>query len=279
MDFLKKSARGRLAHAYLFSGSENLGKRAVAFEFARMLDGAEIDQPVHPDILIVEPQITEKDGVRKEAEIGIDQAKVLQHNLSLSPYRAPYKIAIIDQPDRLTAEAGNCLLKTIEEPTGKSVIVLITSRPKMVLSTIVSRCQMIRFFPVPAAEIKAGLPKATDEMIRLANGRPGLATQYLADPHLLTERKKIAKELENLLGADLNERLKYAEEMARDTASARQTLKIWSLWFRDRLLADCAGQGAARLAGVIRAIRRTDDLLTNTSFNSRLALEVLMLKI
>jgi len=77
LGLLKKSIENNsLAHAYLFSGPAHLGKRTVALEFIKMLNGQETNQTVHPDILIVEPENTEKNGIKKESEIGIDQARI-----------------------------------------------------------------------------------------------------------------------------------------------------------------------------------------------------------
>ena len=155
LDFLKKCVKNkRLAHAYLFTGSAHLGKKTVALEFIRMLNGQEIDQAIHPDILIVEPEVVEKDGVKKELEIGIDHARKIQHQMSLFPYQAPYKIALIDQAEKMTAEASNCLLKTLEEPLGQAILIIITAELRLLLPTIVSRCQIVKFLPVAEGEIE-----------------------------------------------------------------------------------------------------------------------------
>jgi DNA polymerase-3 subunit delta' len=325
LEFLKKSIENkRLAHAYLFTGSAHLGKKTVALEFIRMLTGQEIDQAVHPDILIVEPEIVEKDGIKKELEIGIDQARKIQHQMNLFPYRADYKIALIDQADKMTSEASNCLLKTLEEPSGKAILILVTANPQRLLSTIISRCQLINFLPVAKKEIEKGLavilrakseesranttgsgvysgqnegPAQDDKLkriIRLANGRPGLAIEYLENPELLEEQNKIIRQLEKLLRADLNERYRYVEEIAKNVPVARQILNYWLFWFRDLLLltVGCSDlvlcpeisqyQGAyslPKLKSVIQTIKKTDWLLANPSINARLALEVLMLEL
>ena len=302
LEFLKKCVKNkRLAHAYLFTGSAHLGKKTVALEFIRMLNGQEIDQAVHPDILIVEPEVVEKDGVKKELAIGIDQARKIQHQMSLFPYQADYKIALIDQAEKMTAEAINCLLKTLEEPTGRAILILIAAEPQLLLPTIVSRCQLIKFLPVTKDEIERGLgekfrplrPKFS-QVIRLANGRPGLAIQYLGNPALLQAQDKIINQLEKLIKADLNERYQYVEAIAKDVPQSRQILNAWLFWFRDLLLLtlgcsdlviyDQASQykdsySLNKLKNIIQAIKKTDLLLANPSLNARLALEVLMLEL
>lgn len=300
LDFLKKSIKNkRLAHAYLFTGPAHLGKRAVAWEFIRMLNGQEIDQAVHPDILIVEPAVVEKNGISKELAVSIEQAREIQHQMSLFPYRADYKIALIDQAERLTVEASNCLLKTLEEPSGRAILILLTANPETLLPTIVSRCQLVKFLPVAKGEIEKALKTRSpsgstlNRVIRLANGRPGLAIQYLENPELLTEQNKIINQLEGLLRADLSERYKYVETIAKNVPLARQILNYWIFWFRDLFLLanQCSDliihpsaaryQGAyslPKLKRIIEIIKKTDWLLANPSINARLALEVLMLE-
>ena len=317
LEFLNKSIKNqRLAHAYLFTGPAHLGKRAVALEFIRMLVGQQIDKAIHPDILIIKPEIKEKDGKEKELEIGIDQARKIQHQMSLFPYQADYKIVLIDGAEKMTSEASNCLLKTLEEPNGQAILILITSHYQSLLPTIVSRCQLVNFLPVAGEEIEKGILRygiesyipcearvyskgrtlnhTLKQIVRLANGRPGLAIQYLENPELLEQENKNISQLEKLLRADLNERYQYVEQIAKNAPLARQILDDWLFWFRDLLLLSigCSDliihpkisqyQGAyslPKLKNIIQTIKKTNWLLANPSINARLALEVLMLEI
>jgi len=306
LDFLKKSVRnGRIAHAYLFSGPSYLGKRAVAEEFIKMLNG-QIDK-INPDILIIEPEIIEKNGIRKELEIGIPQGRKISHQMSLYPYSSPYKIALVDRAEMMTADASNSLLKTLEEPIGKAVLILITSTPQRLLPTIVSRCQLVNFLPVPSDEIEKGLTvegstsdyrrsnlRQVRQVIRLANGRPRLAMEYLENPELLKREKEIISQLEKVLKSDLNGRYQYVEGVSKNVPLARRILSTWLFWFRDLILlnADCSNltlypesvkyqksYSILKLKQIIQSIKKTDWLLANPSINARLALEVLMLEI
>jgi len=301
LDFLKKSASNkRLAHAYLFTGQAHLGKKRVATEFIKILNGQELGEGINPDVLIVEPEILEKEGVTKELEIGISQARKIQHQMSLSPYQALYKIALIDRAEKMTRDASNCLLKTLEEPIGKAILILITSNPQLLLPTIVSRCQLINFLPVREDEIRKGISskslddKTLSQIIRLSNGRPGLAIQYLNDQSLLDDQNRIIGQLEKILRMDINGRYQYVEEIAKDVPKARMILNYWLFWFRDLLL---LGTGCSdlvlysqalsykgsyslpKLKKIIQAIKKTDWYLSNSSINARLALEVLMLEL
>ncbi len=294
LNFLKKSVENnRLAHAYLFIGPSGLGKRTVALEFIKMLTGKEVDKSINPDVLIIEPAINEKDGVKKELEISIKDARKIQRQMSLSPYAASYKIALINRAEMLTAEASNCLLKTLEEPSGQAILILIAVSPQMLLPTIVSRCQLVKFLPVSEKEIKKGLLKASDQIIRLANGRPGLAVRYLENPEVLENQAKIIGQLKKILDADLDEKYRLAEIMSKNTALAREILEQWLFWFRDLLLLNIGRSDLAvysnlekyqdsyslkKLKEIIKAIKKINYLLTNPSINARLALEVLMLE-
>ncbi len=297
LDFLKKSVKnGRIAHAYLFSGPSYLGKRAVAEEFIKMLNGQGVNK-INPDVLIIQPEIVEKNGIRKELEIGIPQGRKISHQMSLYPYSAPYKIALVDRAEMMTPDASNSLLKTLEEPTGKAVLILITSAPKKLLPTIVSRCQLVNFLPVSSDKIKQGLSGQKGDIkqiVRLANGRPRLAVEYLENPELLKREGKIISQLEKVLKSDLNGRYQYAEEISKNIPLARRILNTWIFWFRDLILlnAGCSdlalypesvkyqkSYSTLKLKQIIQSIKKTDWLLVNPSINARLALEVLMLEI
>ncbi len=305
LEFFKKSVKNkRLAHAYLFAGPAHLGKKTFALEIIRILTGREIDMVVHPDILILEPKIIETEkGVRKESEISIDQIRKIQHQFSMFPYRASYKIALVNQAEKMTSQAGNCLLKTLEEPNNKTILILITSKLKLILPTIASRCQKINFLPVAEKEIKKGLGDVLDlsdinksdlkQIIRLSNGRPGMAIQYIENKELFENKDKIIAQLENLLIDNINERYKYAESMSKDIIEAQRTLNYWLFWFRDLLLlsVNCSElviynniekynkcYSLPKLKKIIQKIKETKIILRNSSLNARLALEVLMLE-
>ena len=141
---LEKSVKNnKLAHAYLFLGQENLGKMALAKQFVKIaqcgLEKSEekinkipcgecrscrdIEKNIHPDILIIKPEAQDKKKASKKTSIGIGQIRSLQRQLSFYPHSAPYKIAIIDNADKMTQEAANALLKTLEEPSGKAILI------------------------------------------------------------------------------------------------------------------------------------------------------------
>lgn len=141
--------------SFLFTGPDGVGKKSAALALVATLLGHEKFEEklyTHPDIYFLEPD--DKDTIKIEA------ARGLIRRMSFKPTQAPCNIAIIDRCDRMTTEASNALLKTIEEPSGS--IFLITSRPGSLLPTIRSRCQDIRFKPLSTQIVVSLLQQLED---------------------------------------------------------------------------------------------------------------------
>ncbi len=289
--FKQSIKRDLLAHAYLFFGPAHLGKKKVALEFIQELTGADAEKKDYPDVLMIQPLVNEKQGIKKEAAISINQIKQVQHQMSMYPYELNYKVAIIQEAEKMTMEAANCLLKTLEEPIGQAIMILISSRPQQVLPTVSSRCQRIKFLPVPDQEIKQAL-NPSEKLLRLANGRPGIVLKYLENPDLLKEREKNIDQLKKIIKSDLNFRYEYIQEISQDIFQAQNILNEWRFWFRDLLLANLNCQKIAinqvsneyqgfysipQIKKIIDKIEETSRIISNSSFNARLALEALML--
>ncbi|MFH1611999.1 MAG: AAA family ATPase [bacterium] len=293
LDFFDKSIENdRLSHAYLFCGPTGIGKRTMALEIIKRVNGCDDN---HPDVSIISSNITENEKTKRESEIGIDQVKQIQHQMSLSSYSAPYKVALINKAEKMTTEASNCLLKTLEEPTGKSILILNTGNKDALLPTIVSRCQMVKFMPVADVEIKSAFKNEfanfendkIDQIIQLANGCPGIVFNHLNNPHLIKEYEQSIIDLRKLIKSDLNERYKFAEEIVKNITQTYQVLNWWTIWLRVKLInkINCnlsdgdINYSLPDFRRIIIAIRKTKDILGNSSFNARLALEVLMLEL
>jgi DNA polymerase-3 subunit delta' len=195
--------RGRLHHAWLLTGPEGVGKATFAYRAARRLLGAPADpahgllgadpaHPVsrqvmgraHPDLLVLE-RVGEDGKPRKV--IPVDDARRLSEFFSKSPASAPHRVAIIDAADDLNVNAANALLKTLEEPPPKGVLLMVAHSPGRLLSTIRSRCRRLAFAPL-SLEAVAGFVQArtsVDEeaafrLARMAAGAPGRALALAA---------------------------------------------------------------------------------------------------
>ena len=280
--FLQKSAKtDRISHAYLFAGQEKLGKRTVACELIKLFFGRDIKR-AHPDFFFIEPA---------EKEIQIKQIRQLNQRLSLKPFSAPLKTAVIDQAHLMNAEAQNCLLKTLEEPPGKTCLILISEYPEFLFPTIRSRVETIKFYPVPIKEIEnhlkeQGISQEKSRFIsQVSRGKPGAAIDFLNYPQKLKEREALLNEIIKLTKSDLAFRFQYAKKLSQE-ANLKEILDIWSFRFREILLsrlnkADKNEDSPAiiKLKNILEKIQSTNFLISTTNANSRLALEILMLEL
>ncbi len=167
--FRRALSRGRLASSFLFVGPEGIGKRAFALRLAQALlcsthpeaaldpcgrcpSCVQVEARSHPDMILVSKP-AEKAEMPVSLFIGYREHRMqegLCHDLALKPFLAGRKVALIDDADYLNAEGANSLLKTLEEPPPRSVLILIGTTPAKQLPTIRSRCQLVRFGRLPA---------------------------------------------------------------------------------------------------------------------------------
>jgi DNA polymerase-3 subunit delta' len=233
--------RGRLAHAYLFVGPPGVGKRLFADELAKALlcEGRlngrleacdqcpscrQAEAGTHPDIVVAERP-------EDSMEVPIDVIRDLCRSFGLRTARGRGKVAILDNADDLNDAAANCFLKTLEEPPPRSVLLLIGTSADRQLETIQSRCQVVRFTPLPEAVVAQLLrqqgvedAKLIDKLARLSDGSPGQA-RALADPALWEFRRQLVNYLAEpkLQSVHLaQEWMRFAEEAGKESASQRQ---------------------------------------------------------
>lgn len=280
--FLVKSAElDKLSHAYLFSGPEKLGKKTLALEFIKFLFGQNPTNPPHPDFILITPL---------NKEIQIDQIRELTWKLSLKPSIAPFKTAVINQAHLMNQEAQNSLLKTLEEPRGKALLILISEMPEYLFPTILSRVQTIKFYPVKKEEIKDYLKKQKiskemiEEITEFSLGRPGLVIDLISEPKKLTERKEIIKKLIEVSKSDISSRFHYAKDLAK-LPNLREILDIWQNYFRNVLLKFLTPEvkqsdySFLKLKNIVNQIQSTEFLISTTNVNPVLTLEILMLEL
>lgn len=184
----------RVAPAYLFVGAEGVGKRLTAIEMAKALnctgvaDGScgqcdscrRMIRGVHPDLCVVSAHGS-SDAIR------IDDVRAVLARIALRPFMAHYQVVIIDGAESVTEEAGNLLLKSLEEPPRQARFLLISPQPTACLPTIVSRCKVVRFQRLPAEIIETLLldqrscdPKTAESVGHLAQGSASRAMELAA---------------------------------------------------------------------------------------------------
>ena len=232
--FLKKAAElGRIPHALLFYGQDSGEKMSAALEFVKLVNGPDALNGVRPDLVVIEPQ--------EDKEIKIAQIRELHNKLSLKSYSAPFKAAIINQAHYLNQEAQSAFLKLLEEPRGRTIFILITEYPEMLLPTILSRVERLRFCS-PAGQALS---------------------------------KEGAEKISKIIKSDLGKLFQYAKELADDPQNLKKTLESWLSYFREALLSD---PSQSKIIKILKTIQKTHYLISTTNVNPRLALEILMLE-
>ncbi len=270
--------RDRIPHALLFAGDEGIGKKLAALNFSKALNCSkesggddlfstdEVEEPDnqvsdrhdacdkcpscmkiekgnHPDMFMIAP---EGEG----GQITVSAVRQLEEALSYKPFEGSWKIAIVDNADRLNQSAANAFLQTLEEPSPQSILILISSRPEMILPTIRSRCQRVNFTTLPVGTMSTLLEEKFDKsdsdramlLSVLSGGRLG----YALNEDLIEQRDWSFELFDKMLG-----------RLEEDTWDNRGEMEEWfewsELWLRD--------------IAVFKATGRTDLLINKDMAN------------
>ncbi len=235
----------RLHHCLLFEGPEGVGKSLVAREFALYVNCESTVRPcrecrscrmamagTHPDLIEIGP-----DPERATAVISASQARGIVAALQLQRHSARQRFVIIDPADLLTEEAGNILLKTLEEPPEGTGFILVTARPAALLQTVRSRSQRVRFGPIPPEAMDAwGVThQIAPDVLRDAFGSPGRALRLAEGEG--AARAEVAAALLDVLGQPLGRLFAFTEAQSKhadgNAERSRMVLDVLAEILRD----------------------------------------------
>lgn len=246
VEVLRRSLRtGKTAHSYLFEGISGSGRKKTALAliqalFCRVLpDDACGECPScrkvaggnHADIHFIEPLPDKRD-------ISIDQLRALQRELSLRPYEATRKACIMEPAERMSVNAANSLLKTLEEPPGNALIILLTENSGMLLPTIRSRCQLIRFSHLSPEHLRTllertGIASETAALLALMSGGSMQNALELDDEALAARREVVLSLLDKLDINRIGTIFDSSEQLSGNRDETIELLDMMISFFRD----------------------------------------------
>jgi DNA polymerase III subunit delta' len=247
--------KNRLAHAYIFTGPDGVGKRRTALMLAKAMNCQsspepgdccdrcsscrKIDSGNHADVISIEPE---------GESIKIDQIRELQRRLRFRPMEGGRRACLVDGAERMNEAASNALLKTLEEPPEETHLFLVTCRPHQLLPTIQSRCQWVKFKPLPTGQIeeivRRELPGDAEKasfFASLAGGSAGKALA-LCDRGSFQERLKWLGFFKGASAMTPAEIWETCEKMSKDE-DLEDFLDLWKIWVRDLLVYRIQGRG------------------------------------
>lgn len=300
----------RVSHAYILSGEKGMGRKTIAKAFAMSLlcekHGVEPCMECHsckqflsgnhPDVIWVTHE--------KTASIGVDDVREqINDTVAIRPYSSPYKVYLVDEAEKMTVQAQNALLKTIEEPPVYAVLVLITTNQETFLPTILSRCIQLKLRPLKDSVIsdylsdKLGISASqADIYAAFARGNLGKAIHLASSEKFALLYREVLNLLKNIKDMDIPMLLDYIKKLQEDKLDLYECLDFMQLWYRDILMfkvtkdmnalmfkdeyaavsSFCQKSSYEGLEEILRAIDKAKVRL-NANVNTDLALELMLL--
>ena len=243
-------AMDQVSHSYIFAGEKGSGKKLLAKLFAMTLQCEQKEKEPclqcsackkamsrnHPDIVYITHE--------KPNSIGIDEIRdQLVTDIEIRPYTGPYKIYIVDEAEKLTAQAQNAILKTIEEPPAYAVILLLTNNSDSLLPTITSRCVTLHFKPVRDELIKSYLMEElevpdyqAEVSVAFAQGNVGKAKQIATAEDFSEMMEAVIRLLKKGEKMEVSEMVDAVRALSEDKHTIYEYLDMFLVWYRDVLM-------------------------------------------
>lgn len=247
---LNALSTGKVSHAYIISGEKSAGKEFVAKVFAMALqcerEGTDPCQECHacrqalsnnhPDIIRVTHE--------KPNTISVDDIRAQVNNdVGIKPYSGPYKVYIINEAEKMTPQAQNAILKTLEEPPAYAVILLLTSNVNSLLPTILSRCVVLNMKPVADELVKKYLMEQlkvpdykAEVCVAFARGNIGKAKALASSEDFENVKAEALALLKYIQDMELNEIISAIKKITEYKLEVNDYLDICAIWYRDALL-------------------------------------------
>ena len=230
--YLSNSLKSNMiSHAYMFEGPSGVGKNTLARELSRIL--LEMENLFNsPDYIEIKP-----DG----NSIKIAQIRKMQTDILVKPYKS-YKIYVFDEAQKMTVEAQNALLKTLEEPPKYAIIILITNNKESLLDTIKSRCEIIKFTPIPIKDIADYLVKTgVDEkraslLANFSRGSMQKAIELSESEAFYIMREEIQKYIDTFLNGNLIDIMEVQNGIEKYKDQIINVLDLMINYFRDIIM-------------------------------------------
>lgn len=306
--FRKSIKSGKTSHAYIFEGPAGCGRRKTAMALIQALFCRQAEDDAcgvcpscrkvagnnHGDIHFLEPLPDKRD-------ISIAQLRDLQRDLALRPYEAPRKACIMEPADRMNLSSANSFLKTLEEPPGNALLILLTENADMLLQTIRSRCQLVRFAPLSSESImvmlkRNGMDEASAALLsQMANGSMQRAAEL--DGEALAQRHEVLiKHLATLSLDRISTIFTASEELGGNREETLELLDILLSFARDmiHLSSGCSDiinttirptlEGLVSRLNLERTLQLAEDILetrrsVQRNANVKLALDHLFIRV
>lgn len=293
IEYIRKAvASDNLSHAYLFCGPEGVGKTKAGIYFAKLLL-CESEKPLncnscpsckvfaagnHPDFFHLDSDT-----------VLVDEVRALVSSLDLKPYMGKAKVALISHAEKMTTQALNSLLKTLEEPTVHTTIILTTENQKNLLPTIVSRARALNFGLATEKQIyellNGELGVKRDEATifsRLASGRAGVATRLSQEPEAANEILALSSEFNRVFKSqDIYEQITFADKLAGSKDHLLSNLANLELATRSDLMSinykEPNKTKVTDLISMLDGIARSREMLAANA-NAKLVMESLLLR-
>ncbi len=248
--FQKAIENQKVSHAYILTGEAGMGRKSLAHAFALALlcekgkkepcmqchACKQVLSGNHPDLIHVNHE--------KPNSIGVDDIREqINDTIMVRPYSSYYKIYIVDDAEKMTQQAQNALLKTIEEPPSYAIIILLTTNQEAFLPTILSRCVQLKLKPLKDFVVKHYLTEAlhvpeadADVYAAFARGNLGKAISLVSSEDFKLMHEEVLRLLKSIRKMDISELLEYIRKLKEDNLDIYECLDFMQMWYRDVLL-------------------------------------------